>query len=70
MNFTKGEEIIGVFGRSDRDSRGITTHFVSLGFILNQCNDDTLAEFSRNDPRIAERERIATEVRSRRESRR
>lgn len=37
INFTNGEEIVGVFGMIEHDKKtaGVANHFVSMGFITN-----------------------------------
>ena len=40
-----GEEIIGLYGRLEGD-KPLEQKFVSIGFIMNSCSDDTLAEAS------------------------
>ena len=53
INFTHGEEIVGMFGKietnEETNTQGKTSvkkNFVSLGFILNQCETMRLTEFS------------------------
>ena len=53
INFTHGEEIVGLFGKietqEETNTQGKTSvkkNFVSLGFILNQCETMRLTEFS------------------------
>ena len=44
INFTKGEEIVGVMGMLEKDKKtaGVANHFVSMGFITNQCENTKL----------------------------
>ena len=46
INFTHGEEIVGIYGKLESQTtknmagrRFTTKNFVSLGFILNQCEN-------------------------------
>ena len=53
VNFTHGEEIVGMYGKlesmKERSTWGreyVSKNFVSLGFILNQCENMKLTQFS------------------------
>lgn len=51
INFTNGEEIVGVFGMIEHDKKtaGVANHFVSMGFITNQCENTNLQQMSHKD---------------------
>lgn len=45
LNFPNGEEIVGVYGMIEKDKKksdGVANHFVSMGFITNQCKTENL----------------------------
>ena len=46
LNFPNGEEIVGIYGMMGKD-QGVANHFVSIGFIINQCKNENLQLMSR-----------------------
>lgn len=53
INFTHGEEIVGIFGKiaehtstNMAGTKNTSKNFVSLGFIVNQCENFKLSRFS------------------------
>ena len=45
LNFPNGEEIVGIYGTTVKETKhgdGVANHLVSLGFILNQCENENL----------------------------
>ena len=54
INFTRNEEIVGIFGRTEPNIsksvvhvNAVGEHFVSLGFVLNQCENTRLSNIEK-----------------------
>ena len=52
VNFSHGEEILGIYGKTDNrdpesdDTERSPDHFVTMGFIVNQCDNMQMSQFS------------------------
>ena len=50
INFGEGKEIIGIYGRVD-GNQPFEHKFDSIGFIMNNCTDEKLADASQKSVR-------------------
>ncbi len=68
MNFSHGEEILGFYGKIVEETRKTLAgekynhHFVSLGVIVNECDNFSLSEFSSAETKRKEQRRQNDEL--------